>query len=291
MFTPAIPFGGQAGWAFLKRTRSDQQAAFDRQPQLARDADYFRANIGKVTTAEQLVSDRRLLTVALGAFGLSEDIDKKAFLQKILEGGTLNQDSLANRLSDKRYALLASSFAFELGGSQFAGRTFQDRIVRAFLDRQFETAVGTQSTSLRLAIGLERDLGSILSGQNTENGYWYAVMGTPALRKVFETALGLPEAIAGLDIDRQLASFKDAAQRLFGTSDLRTFDTEERREDLIRRFMVRSELVGLDQRTAAASLGGSPGARAALALLQAGTGVGSGGTDGGALAILQAARS
>jgi hypothetical protein len=285
MLAPAIPFAGQAGWTFLKRTRADQQAAFDRQPQLKRDVDYFRANIGKVKTAEQLVSDRRLLTVALGAFGLSEDIGKKAFIQQVLEGGTLKQDSLANRLPDKRYQLLAASFAFELGGSQFAGRTFQDRIVRAFLDRQFETAVGEQSTSLRLAIGLERDLGSILAGQNTENGYWFAVMGTPALRRVFETALGLPQSIAGLDIDRQLAAFKDAATKIFGSSDLRTFDAEDKREDLIRRFMVRAELAGFDQSTSASTQGGPPGARAALALLQAGTGLAGGGS--GALAILQ----
>lgn len=268
MVGPALPFTGLAGWSFLTRTREAQQATFERQPQLTRDVDYFRANIAKVKTAEDLVSDRRLLTVALGAFGLSEDIGKKAFLQKILEGGTLDQDSLANRLPDKRYALLASSFAFELGGTQFAGKTFQDRIVRAYLDRGFEASVGEQSTSMRLALGLERDLGAILSGQNTQDGYWFAVMGTPAVRRVFETALGLPSQTAGLDIDRQLDAFKSAADRVFGTSDLREFADPARREELIRRFVVRAELEGLDQSTRSGTSGGPPSAVAALALLQ-----------------------
>ncbi|MCU0906960.1 MAG: DUF1217 domain-containing protein [Rhodobacteraceae bacterium] len=284
MIAPALPFTGVAGWSFLTRTREAQQATFERQPQLTRDVDYFRANIAKVKTAEDLVSDRRLLTVALGAFGLSEDIGKKAFIQKILEGGTLNPDSLANRLPDKRYALMASTFAFELGGSIFAGKTFQDRIVKAFLDRSFETAIGEQSTSMRLALGLERDLGAILSGQNTENGYWFAVMGTPALRRVFETALGLPRQVAGIDIDRQLEAFKTASDRVFGTSDLREFADPERREDLIRRFVVRADLEGLDQSTRSGASGGAPGAVAALALLQSASAGGSAG--GGILQIL-----
>jgi len=288
MVGPALPFTGIAGWAFLTRTREVQQATFERQPQLSRDVDYFRANIAKVKTAEDLVSDRRLLTVALGAFGLSEDIGKTAFIRKVLEGGTLNPDSLANRLPDKRYALLASSFAFELGGTQFSGRTFQDRIVRAYLDRSFETAVGEASTSMRLALGLERDLGAILSGQNTQNGYWFAVMGTPALRRVFELALGLPQQTSGLDIDRQLDTFKVASDRVFGTSDLRDFAEPDRREELIRRFVLRAELEGLDRTTRSGASGGPPGAVAALALLQP---TGASGWDGGGILPLLAGRT
>ncbi len=46
---------------------------------------YFEANIGKVETAADLVGDRRLLKVALGAFGMDGEIDKRAFLRKVLE--------------------------------------------------------------------------------------------------------------------------------------------------------------------------------------------------------------
>ncbi len=290
MLVPALPFTGQAGWAFLQRTRPAQQAAFERQPQVQRDIQHFRDTIAKVRSAEDLVADRRLLTVALGAFGLEGDVAKKAFIREILDGGTLDPGSLANRLPDKRYALLASTFAFELGGTQFAGRTFQERIVRAYVDRQYETAIGTQSTTMRLALGLERDLGSILSGQNTQDGFWFAVMGTPAVRRVFETALGLPQSIAGLDLDRQLTLFKQAAQRSFGTSDLRDFSESGRRDDLIRRFVLRADLAGLDGSVSSGGpSGGPPGAIAALALLQASSGVGTA-PGSGALALLQAAQ-
>lgn len=47
------------------------------RPKIRNDEAYFRAKIGSVKTAEQLVSDRRLLKVALGAFGLEADINNR----------------------------------------------------------------------------------------------------------------------------------------------------------------------------------------------------------------------
>ena len=88
-YTPAIPLSGYAGWAFLKRTMPTQQASFNAAPQNKRDEDYFREKIGTINTAEQLVNDRRLLRVALGAFGLDKDINNKFFIQKVLQDGTL----------------------------------------------------------------------------------------------------------------------------------------------------------------------------------------------------------
>ena len=67
-YTPVIPATGYAGWALLKRTLAKQTDSFVKSPEIKRDEDYFRANIGKITTAEDLVKDRRLLNVALGAF-------------------------------------------------------------------------------------------------------------------------------------------------------------------------------------------------------------------------------
>ena len=79
-YSPAIPLGGYAGWAYLKRTMTAQTTAFNASPDLKSDEDYFRAKIGQITTADQLVNDRRLLKVALGAFGLDKDIDNKFFI-------------------------------------------------------------------------------------------------------------------------------------------------------------------------------------------------------------------
>ena len=47
--------------------------------------------------------------MALGAFGLQDDINNRYFIRKILEEGTTNEDALANRFSDTRPASRACS--------------------------------------------------------------------------------------------------------------------------------------------------------------------------------------
>ena len=111
-YQPVVPVGGYAGWVFLNRTMDTQQAAFNSSAAIQRDVDYFKENIGEISSAEALVNDRRLLSVALGAFGLDDDINNKYFIQKVLDDGTLDDDALANKLSDKRYFEFSKAFGF-----------------------------------------------------------------------------------------------------------------------------------------------------------------------------------
>ena len=111
-YAPVVPFGGLAGWAFLTRTREAQKTAFASSPAVQRDEAYFRDRIGGISSAEELVSDRRLLSVALGAFGLEDDINNRYFIRKVLEDGTLDPKALGNKLADKRYLELSKAFGF-----------------------------------------------------------------------------------------------------------------------------------------------------------------------------------
>ena len=149
-FAPVVPFGGVAGWTFLKRTLPSQRAAFEAAPANQRDEAYFREKIGKITTAEALVSDRRLLKVALGAFGLEADINNRYFIRKVLEEGTLNADALANKLANKQYEKLSAAFGFALGAASTQISGFADKILAQYDARQFETAVGAQNDDMRL---------------------------------------------------------------------------------------------------------------------------------------------
>jgi hypothetical protein len=242
-FQPVIPFGGMAGWAFLQRTRAEQQQVFEAAPSLKRDTDYFLEKIGATQTAEALVNDYRLLKVALGAFGLDADIGNKAFIQRVLEDGSLSPDALANKLSDKRYLGFAKAFGFgDFTTPSTRLSNFGATIVAQYKSRQFEIAVGEGSSEMRLAMSLERELGTILAKTTTSEGMWYSVMGSPPLRKVFETAMGLPASFGTLDLDLQLAGFRRAAMRTFGNPDVAQFADTEKQEDLTRLFLVRSEI-------------------------------------------------
>jgi hypothetical protein len=66
-------------------------------------------------------------------------------------------------------------------------------------------------------------------------------MGSPPLRRVMETALGLPRGVATLDIDQQLGIFRSKARAAFGNGEIAQFRDPDRMEGLIRRFLVRSQ--------------------------------------------------
>jgi hypothetical protein len=270
-YLPSIPMGGVAGWRFLERTAPKQQAAFDKSPQVAREIAFFKENIGKVTSAEQLVADRRLLKVALGAFGLEGEIDKKAFVRKILEGGTDDPRSYANRLTNPAFKQLAEAFGFgNAGGPKVAKDGFADKIAAQYRIRQFEVAVGEVNDDMRLALTFRREIGELAKAEG--EGPWFQILGSKPLRRVMEMAFGLPKEFAKVDIDRQAETLRDRTRTMFGEGGLAVFKDPANVEKLINRFLARSQIeTGLSMT--------APGS-GALTLLQNITGTGPGSSDG-----------
>ena len=242
-FQPVIPVGGLAGWGFLNRTMQAQTTAFQKSPTLVRDTEYFAQNIGDVKSADQLVSDRRLLRVALGAFGLSDDINNTHFVRKILGDGTIDPYALSNRLADTRYKAFSKAFGF---GDFDTARTqlsdFAKEITNLYQTRQFEEAVGVQDSDLRLALNAKRELGSISSGTGSDNTKWFTIMGSAPLRSVFETAFGLPSSFGKLDIDKQLVVFQHKSEKIFGSSAVSNFSDHTAQEALVERYLLMSQI-------------------------------------------------
>lgn len=262
-FQPALPIGGYAGWTFLKRTEVAQRAAFDRSPELVRDEAYFRERIGSVKTAEALVSDRRLLKVALGAFGLDGDINNRFFIRKVLEDGTLKTGALANRLADKQYAAFSAAFGFgDFSVPRTQLSTFPDQILSAYKTRQFEAAVGNRDSTMRLALNAEREVKALAGRSMSDEAKWFTVMGNRPMRAVFETALRLPASFGTLDIDRQLDVLRSKTRAAFGSADFAQFSDPAGLDKLVRRYLVMSDI------GAGTNGAGFSGASAALTILQ-----------------------
>lgn len=241
-FTPVIPSAGYAGWAFLGRTLDAQKKAFLADPALKREASYFRDHSHQIGTAQALVADRRLLAVALAAFGLEDDISNRAFLERVLGDGTLRPDALANRLADKRYLDFSRAFGFgDFPVPNTRKSDFADKILAAFEARRFEAAIGQQNANLRLALNAQRELPQIAGRNLSAEGKWFAIMGSPPLRSLVQTAFGLPVSVTGVDIDRQLGIFRQRAEGLLGRSDPAQFSDPAQVERLIRHFLVRAD--------------------------------------------------
>ena len=252
-FIAAIPFQGLQGLRYLERTLEKQQTLLLNSVTHSRDTKYFQDNISKVKTTEDLMSDRRLLRVALKAFGLHDDMSKTFFIKKILSSDTQDKKSLANRLSDKRYEKITKAFGF--GDSNFpegkASETgFAEKIIKLYREAQFEVAIGQQDNDLRLALNAKRTLTTLLSEKTDEKGqeksenyFWYQVFGDKPLRTVFETSLGLPKSIGKLDLEAQITHFKSAFSRNFQGIKLNDFDQPEMLDRLVERFLIRQQLV------------------------------------------------
>lgn len=78
----------------------------------AREAAYYRENIGKVTSIDAFLDDYRLYSYAMKAYGLEDMTYAKAFMRKVLESDVSDADSFANRLTDERYRTFAAAFSF-----------------------------------------------------------------------------------------------------------------------------------------------------------------------------------
>ena len=268
-FTPVVPFSGLLGFRFVERTYDAQFETFVKSPDIQREIDYFLEHADEANTAEALVSDRRLLRVVLGAFGLDDEIDKRAFIRKILEDGTLDPKSLANRLADPAWKELSEALGYgDLGGLLIFDNT-QQNIAEQFRLRQFERAIGDVNVDIRLALNFRRDIREIALDPNVEKSGWFKVLGSLPLRGVIEGAYNLPVGFSQIDVDRQRDEIRGRTEQLFGSGSPAVFASDENIDDLLRRFLVSAQLrSGISP--------SAPGATA-LALLQA-SGLGTGGS-------------
>ena len=244
-FQPVVTAPGLAGWRFLQRTYDSQFEACNKSPQLQRDSDYFLEKIGTITSAADLVKDRRLLGVALGAFGLQDDIDNRYFMQRILEDGSKHDDALANRLSDDRYQRLSAAFGFGPGELRETGNgDAMQALVAQNRVQSFEVAVGEQDASMRIAMYAARELPMLADKDVSEDARWFTMMGLPPLREMFETALGLPSSFGQIDIDKQAEIFRDRTQSVLGNDDMAQFSDPEVMERFTNLYLARAQIAG-----------------------------------------------
>lgn len=270
-YTPQVPVSGIAGWRILQRSQATQQAAFDKSADIKADVAYFEKKIGSVGSAADLMADRRLMKVALGAFGLGEWIDRKAFIRKVLEEGTTDKKALASKLAEPNFKKLSAAFGFgDAAGAQTGKAGFAGKITAAYKTRAFEAAVGETDENMRLALNFKREIADLAGAAGEKGGSWYSMIGSKTMSQVAQYAFGLPTKSFGtLDVDKQRDILMKKCDAMFGSGDLSVFQDPRNVDKLIDRFFARSQLENGSTRT----VGASPG----LSLLQPG---GAGGSQG-----------
>lgn len=222
-------FGGISQPAFpiyqaLTQSRDKQFASFEKQPVVQREAAYFLEKAGKVETVDEFLADRRLMSVALSAFGLEEEINFLGRMNKVLTEFTEDEDSLVNKLIDPRYKEIAEAFQFDILGTFNLGLTsFRNEIVAKYKTNEFEKFLGEQNPALREVEYFRRNAHKI---ENTFN-----ILGDKVMREVVTFGLQLPQEIALQSVDKQKALIDKRV-------DIEDFKDPEFVDKFIKRYLI-----------------------------------------------------
>ena len=239
-FGPVIPTGGIAGLRFIDRTFERQFELFNRDPRLLRDIEHFQKAAPEITTAEALVQDTPALRIALGAFGLEDQLPKRAFIRKVLEEGTLDPRSLANRLAEPAWREFAGALGFGDLGGRLGSESVRTDLVERYRLRRFERAAGDIDVDMRLALNFRREIAQIAGSDSVETTGWFRVMGSRPLRTVIEKALGLPAQFGAIDVDAQRSELERLSRKRFGGESPAVFRDPARIEEALRIFLART---------------------------------------------------
>jgi hypothetical protein len=174
------------------------------QPAVKTASEYYAANIGKVTSIQDFVGNYRLLSYALDAYGLGDQVNSTALVKQVLEGGVSNPKSLANTLSNPNWAKFAAAFNFAAdGASSISTASAIKTTTSAYVEQQLETDEGEQDPGVQLALYFQRVAPTESSG--------IQIMGDENLLDVVQTIFGLPPETTGTNIDDEAAEISRLA--------------------------------------------------------------------------------
>jgi hypothetical protein len=198
-----------AGYLAVTQNLTRYQAMTAAEPAVKTATAYYEANIGKVTSIQDFVGNYRLLSYALDAYGLGDQINAKALITKVLEGGVSNPKSLANTLSDSRWKAFAAAFDFAGRGASSVSSTSAVKTTTAdYVEQQLESDQGAQDVGVQLALYFQR-VAPTISNE-------YGILADPNLLEVAQTIFDLSSATSATNIDAQAK----ALSQLMPISDL-----------------------------------------------------------------------
>jgi hypothetical protein len=197
-------------------------------PQVARDAEYYKENIGKVTSIDDFVGNQRLYAYAMKAYGLEDMTYAKAFMKKVLQSDVNDQDSFVNKLVDKRYLDFAKAFNFLPSGGVDVGTTVaqdstdEDETVGLYSQQRVAkgTAAATEADYYQSRMSSITSVDQLISDDRlfsyalTAYGIDPSIASESAIRNVLTSDLSDPNSTAnlyGANYQKLAAAFSFAA--------------------------------------------------------------------------------
>jgi hypothetical protein len=162
---------------------------------------YYQANIGNVKTIAQFVGNYRLLSYALQAYGLGDQVNNKALITKVLQEGTSSPKALANTLGNSAWKAFANAFNFSATGSAAPSSSASVSTTTSdYIEQQLETDQGKSDPGVELALYFQRVAPTLTDS--------YQILADKNLTQVAQTIFNLPAGTSAAQIDKEAAALK-----------------------------------------------------------------------------------
>jgi Protein of unknown function (DUF1217) len=190
--------GTTTAFLAVSQNLSRYQTMTAAEPAVKTASAYYEANIGSVQSIQDLVGNYRLLSYALNAYGLGDQINAKGLITKVLEGGVSNPKSLANTLPNSQWKAFAAAFNFvDSGATPPSSASAVQTTTSDYVEQQLESDQGDQDVGVQLALYFQRVAPTVTSE--------YGILADPNLLQVAATIMGLPPSAAA-DLQPQTLS-------------------------------------------------------------------------------------
>ena len=214
----------------LDSTRDRQIELLNSEPVHQRAAAAFEERMSSITTPEEFVNDFEVYSFVMRAFDLEDQIFGKGMIRKVLESDPEEPSSLLNRLTDSRFREMHLALGFTTtDGPQtpdFSSEAFIESIKTRYFNRVYINSNDEQNSTVGSVLEFREKAGEITN--------WFQVLRDRTLTEFFQTALGLPSELSGLDLDMQKRILEDKF-------DLTKLSDPEERERLISRYVAISD--------------------------------------------------
>jgi hypothetical protein len=140
-------------------------------------------------------------------------VNSKAFIQKILEGGTLKEGQPREQACRQAVPETVGSLRlWRFQGAAHGDFDLSGRNPDPVPHPQLRDG-GRQPEQCLPAGDERRARDSGLAAKSTsETSKWYSILGNAPLREVMQTAFGLPKSFAAIDLDQQVTVLKDKTE-------------------------------------------------------------------------------
>ncbi len=165
------------------------------QPSVKTASAYYAANIGKVTSVDGLVGNYRLLSYALQAYGLGDQINNTALVKQVLQEGVSNPKALANTLPNGAWRAFAKAFNFSAGAVAPSSSASVTTTTADYVEQQLEADQGASDPGVELALYFKRVAPTVTNS--------YGILADNNLLQVVQTIFGLAPTASSGEIDKE----------------------------------------------------------------------------------------